>query len=185
MLLCSLTEKLELDAPIEKVFQFFLDTEQIPRVLPPGTALKILRRSARHLSQGATVDFEARVFGAPFRYKMHVHSLSSKRHMTCVSHRNSWISWEHNFYFESMSGGQTRVSECLLYWVPMGPFGIFLNRWIVDPYLKKTMDYRREALHRVLGSYQAKTTLTFLKSTSALNQRHQQTRLNSTPPPQR
>jgi ligand-binding SRPBCC domain-containing protein len=147
MWLQSLTEKLELNGPIDKVFHYFTDTEQIAKNLPPSTKLQILQRTSKHLSQGVTIDFCAKLLGFPIHWRSYVHSFSVNRHIAYMWQKNRFFtSWEHDYYFEPISNNKTRVTECIIYRLPCGPLGLVVDRLVIRPFLLRTFAYRRKAL---------------------------------------
>ena len=149
MPLCSLTEKFELPAPVEKVFHRFTNTEEIIRSIPPFLRFRINRRSALRLNQGFCVEFQIRICYLPVRCKSYVQSFSINRHFTCVL-QNGWLnSWEYDCYFEPLPGNRTRVTECVLYRLPWGWVGNLANRWLIRPCLHRIYTHHRTHLIRI------------------------------------
>jgi ligand-binding SRPBCC domain-containing protein len=150
MSLCSLIEKIQLNAPVEKVFEFFTDTDQLAACFPPSLGLQITFRTSRHLNQGTSIHFRAKILGIPVQWKSYIHSFSTNRHIAYIWQRGLLTSWEHDYYFESLPNNQTRVTECMLYKVQCGIFGKFANQVFIRPYLNRVLAYRRECLQRLL-----------------------------------
>ncbi len=146
MPLYNLTEKFELGGSIEKVFQYFIDTEQISRSLSPSLKFQIIRKTSRYLSQGFSMEFYVHLFHLQTHWKSYIHSFSLNRHITCVWQKSSFFSWEHDCYFEPLLGNQTRITECLLYRLPFSPLGSFMNRLWIRPYLQHLFSYHRSRL---------------------------------------
>ncbi|MDD2706685.1 MAG: SRPBCC family protein [Verrucomicrobiae bacterium] len=146
MPLCSYSEKIELNAPVDKVFEYFSDTEQLPLMLPPSQRLRILRRTARHLGQGVIIEMQARFLGFPVHLKSYVISYTPRRHIAYVWQRGPLNNLEHNFYFESLPNNQTRVIDCLLYTLPFGSFSPAVNRSWISPFLRRIFEHRRKHL---------------------------------------
>ena len=170
MSLCSFTEKVELNAPIEKVFQYLSDTEQFERVYP-SLQPKVIRRTSRHLNQGASTDLQLNLFGIPTSWKIYTHSFNTNRHIACIWHSKLVSTWEHDYYFESIANNQTRLTECVLYRLPFGVFGTFLNRLFVRSYLQRIFKRRRKIListfqdHRRMESSSKRTSQEMFKIT--------------------
>ncbi len=149
MSLRNFSGQIELNAPVEKVFHYCTDTDQMAQLLPPGLCFKILQRSTRHLSQGVTLEFEVRLFKIPFRRKLHVHSFSQGRHIAYVAQSSSFFACERDYYFESLPNNQTRVTDCVLYRLPLGPVGLLLDRLWVRPLLQRAFEHRRAVLQSI------------------------------------
>lgn len=146
MSLRSLSGQIELNAPTEKVFQYFTDTDQFASLLPQNLRLRILRRSARHLIQGATLEIKTSLFMAPMRWKLYVQSFSHARHIACVWECGSFFSLELDDYFESLPHNQTRVTDCVLYRAPLGLVGTWIDRLWMRARLQQIFEHRRRAL---------------------------------------
>jgi ligand-binding SRPBCC domain-containing protein len=147
MWLRSLTEKLELNASIDKVFPYFTDTDQIAKNLPPSTKIQILQRTSKTLSQGVSISFRAKLMGFPIHWRSYVHSFSVNRHIAYMWQKNRFFtSWEHDYYFEPISNNKTRVTECIIYRLPCGPLGLLVDQILIRPFLLRTFVYRRKAL---------------------------------------
>jgi ligand-binding SRPBCC domain-containing protein len=146
MSLCSLTYKIDVYAPIDRVFLHFTDTDQFVRAFPPSNKVKITRRTSKHITQGSSMEYEARYFGLPVRWSSHIHSFAPRRHITWMWHRTSYISIEQDFYFESLNGNHTRVTECFLYRMPLGYLGKIVNKILIEPYLKNIIKRQKEIL---------------------------------------
>jgi ligand-binding SRPBCC domain-containing protein len=144
MSLCSLTDKLDIPAPVDKVFLYFTDTEQIIRSFPPSMKLEMIRRTAKHVSQGSALEVHARILFMSTRWKSQVHSFSPRRHITCIWQRNAYTSIEQDFYFETIGGNQTRITQCLLYRMPFGKLGNLINSILVEPYLRRIIQHGRK-----------------------------------------
>ena len=149
MSLRSFSGQIELNAPIEKVFHYCADTDQMAKLLPPSLCFKILQRSTRHLSQGVTLEFEVRLFKIPFRRKLHVHSFSQGRHIACVGQPSSFFTCERDYYFESLPNNQTRVTDCVLYRLPLGPVGLLLDRLWVRSLFQRAFEHHRAVLQSI------------------------------------
>ncbi len=146
MSLCSYTEKIVLHGPVDKVFHYFTDTDQIAGVLPPSLNLQIIHRTSRHLTQGSSIHFQARILGIPVEWKSYVHSFSPKRHIAYMWQRSFLRSWEHDYYFEALAPNQTRITECVLYHLPMGFLGKWINRLFFRPWIHRIFTHRTKAL---------------------------------------
>lgn len=146
MSLCSVTEKVNIQAPLDKVFQHFTDTDQVVRSFPGSFHSRLIRRSSRHMTQGSSMEYEMRLWGILIKWKTHVHSFSPRRHISCIWQKSVYASIEQDLYFESINSNQTRVTECLLYKVPFGRFGRIINSLFFEPFLRKLIAHKKKNL---------------------------------------
>jgi ligand-binding SRPBCC domain-containing protein len=58
--------------------------------------------------------------------------------------------WHHRHDFEDL-GRATRVRDHVRYALPLGPVGAFARRLVVERDLERIVDYRRQAIRRLLG----------------------------------
>jgi ligand-binding SRPBCC domain-containing protein len=149
MSLRSYSDKIEFNAPAEEVFKFFTDTDHLAELMPSHYRFRILRRSARHLSQGVLLECEMRIVGVPTHWKAFVSSMSPGRHITSLWERGVLSFVEHNVYFESLPNNQSRVTDCMLYRLPLGPLAPLADRMLVLPSIRRLFEYRRQVLLKV------------------------------------
>ncbi len=159
MSLHNFTEKIELNAPIGEVFQYFIDTEQIGRNFPYPFKAKTFNRSPRYFKQGFSLECGTRFFSIPIKWKLYVYSFSANRHISFLWQRNLlFTSWEYNCYFETIASNQTRVTECVLYRLPLGIIGKFANQIWIHPCLQSLFARRRAALLTAFQLHRATET---------------------------
>ncbi|MFZ4694980.1 MAG: SRPBCC family protein [Verrucomicrobiia bacterium] len=126
--LSAVTEKIEIGAPVDKVFQFVTDTDQISRILPPALRATVLRRNARRLGPGVSLEVALRPLGFAFRAEVSVTAWRLNRHLAYAWRSGPFHPWEHDLYFESLSRTHCRVTHCLIYRPPLGLLGLVLDR---------------------------------------------------------
>ena len=159
MSLHNFTEKIELNALAGEVFQYFTDTEQIGRNFPYPFKAQIFNRTPRYFKQGFSLECGTRFLGIPIKWKLYVYSFSANRHISFLWQRSLFfISWEYNCYFETMANNQTRVTECVLYRLPLGIIGKFMNQIWVRPCLQRIFTRRRAALLATFQAHRAMET---------------------------
>lgn len=146
MSLFSFTDKLELKSPVSEVFQYFSDTDRLGELFPSSLAVRVTRRNARHLTQGSSISLHSRLFGIPLRWKSYIQALSKNRHISHVGHPDIFGSWEYNCYFESLRGGHTRITKCVLYQLPLGILSPVTSRLFIHPLLSLIFAHQRRVL---------------------------------------
>lgn len=146
MSLRTFSDKIEFNTPGEEVFKFFTDSDRMPDLFPGRCRFRFLRRSSRHLSQGVLLECKIRFCRLPLRWKIEVTSLSAGRHITSVWQQGARVSIEHNSYFESLPNGRTRVTECVLYQLPLGPLMALADHLWIRPSFQRLFNHRRKVL---------------------------------------
>lgn len=126
--LSAVTEKIEIGAPVDKVFQFVTDSDQFPRSLPSRLRATVVRRASRRLEPGTAFEISLRPLGLALRVDAGVTAWRSNRHLAYAWRGGLFRPWEHDLYFESLSATHCRVTHCLIYRPPFGPLGFALDR---------------------------------------------------------
>ncbi len=169
MPLCTFTEKTEIQAPVEKVFQLLADTDQFCRSLPPSLRAKIVQRTSRTLGPGCRLEIQLRIFGMAMHHTLQVRSFNPGRHIACIWPRGAIPSWEHDIYFESLPNGRTRVIHCILYRTPWWMLGPLLDRIWLHRFLHRIVRHQNHFLEENLkrGAPSAETSSRrFLRTTA-------------------
>jgi ribosome-associated toxin RatA of RatAB toxin-antitoxin module len=125
--LSAVTEKIEVGAPADKVFQFVTDTDRVPRALPRAFRARVAHRSARHLGPGATAVVALRLLGLELRAELAVTAWGTNRHVGYAWRSGPFRPWEHDVWFEPLSATRCRVTHCLIYRPPAGALGAALD----------------------------------------------------------
>lgn len=149
MSLFSFTEKLELNGSVDQVFNYFIDTQNITSLFPSYFKFQLIHTTSRRLTHGTYLEFHSQILGIPMRWKSYIHSFSPNRQITYMGQQGLISSWEYDCYFEAISSQRTRVTECLLYHLPFGRIGNFMNRLLIQPYLKRIFKYHQQELRSI------------------------------------
>jgi ligand-binding SRPBCC domain-containing protein len=59
----TLSTRLEIPLPVDKVFEFFATAENLQRLTPPELQFRILTPKPIELRQGALIDYQLGLFG--------------------------------------------------------------------------------------------------------------------------
>jgi ligand-binding SRPBCC domain-containing protein len=157
---------------VEKVFLFFANPQNLPRIMPPETATQLAalrlvppvvssRQPVAHLDQLAGVGSEI---------------VTSFRPLALIPVRTEWIAlitefeWNHHFADIQKKGpfkrfqhrhefsvelrgnaSGTIVRDLIEYDPGFGLFGDLAQRLFIAPGLKQTFEYRQKMLEKLLG----------------------------------
>lgn len=132
--------------PIEAVYRFFSDPENLARLTPPGLAFRILACSTEELGAGTLIDYELRIRGIPVRWRSLIRDWEPPHRFVDEQVRGPYRSWVHEHSFEAR-GDTTLVRDAVRYAVPGGAL---VNRLFVRPDLERIFDYRGQRLAELL-----------------------------------
>ncbi|HET8734021.1 MAG TPA: SRPBCC family protein [Anaeromyxobacteraceae bacterium] len=155
--------------PLDRVWRFFSDPANLPRLMPPELAAEIRSIApAPPSADGAVHDASARV-GAGTEITLSVRLLpplplrtawvarivefEPGRHFTDVQVKGPFRHWRHRHGFEAapLDGADgTIVQDDLEYDVGFGALGDALARWFVGARIRQTFEERQRRLEHLL-----------------------------------
>jgi ligand-binding SRPBCC domain-containing protein len=145
--------------PIERVFAFFTNPNNLPRIMPAWMHAQVdssTLRTHRIEGIGAEIVFSFRfVPGLPFRrhWTAKVVAFEPLRHFCDEQVRGPFASWSHchSFTREDWDGRTgTRIVDEIKYSMPHGLLGRLIDRLLIRPQLKSNFDPRQEAILKLL-----------------------------------
>ena len=158
-----------LPVPVEKVFAFFADPHNLPRIMPPAMNAKLLNQklvNARNrgsdeppmgAGQGSEMVLSFRVIpGLPFRGKWvaRIKECQINHFFTDIQVKGPFKSWHHRHEFvpqarDGVAG--TLIRDAVNYEVGFGPPGALADRLFVRRQLQATFAWRQKAVRELLG----------------------------------
>lgn len=162
-----------LEVPVEKAFSFFADPYNLPRIMPPAMAAKLLNlklvspetgSQSGGLAGGSNVAgpgtemvLSFRVLpGLPWRgrWLARITECQINRSFTDLQVKGPFKSWHHHHEFVSeVRGGVsgTLIRDVVEYEVGLGPLGFLGDRLFVRGQLRRTFAWRQQAVRELLG----------------------------------
>ena len=141
-----LTTTMFVPLPIENVFEFFSDANQLERITPPRLSFKILTPSIE-LREGALLDYQLKLRGFPIKWRTEICVWDPPNRFVDQQLRGPYHRWYHQHTFESTDGG-TNVYDDVHYIVPLGKI---VERLFVRKELKGIFAYRQEQLQIIFN----------------------------------
>lgn len=145
-----------LAAPIDEVFPFFANPENLERITPPFLGFTILTPRPIPMRVGQRIDYRIKLRGLPMRWTSEITAIEPPHRFVDVQIRGPYRLWEHEHRFVA-EGGFTRVIDHVRYAVIGGKL---VDRLLVRPDLERIFEYRREILEREFGPGPAARILT-------------------------
>lgn len=132
-----------LDAPIEEVFQFFAEAENLQRITPDSLHFHILSPTPIELKQGALIWYRLRLHGIPMKWLTEITAWERPNRFVDSQRKGPYVKWEHEHRFIS-EGNATRMIDRVEYILPFGPLGqiahkLFVRREIEAIFAHRTM----------------------------------------------
>ncbi len=160
-------------APVERVFAFFADPHNLPRIMPPGLGTKLVKLSLvpPRFPAGKVPPGTLRMAGAgtemtvafrvvPYvpiheRWVVNISEFAFNQYFQDVQKQGPFRSWQHTHSFESMP--QTGIEGTLIrddveYEVGFGAVGRSLELVIFQQVFRSTFNYRKRALDKIFAA---------------------------------
>lgn len=136
-----------LPRPITPVFAFFADALNLEAITPPWLRFRIVSPTPIVMRTGTLIEYRLRIRGVPIRWKTRISQWSPPTGFTDEQISGPYRLWVHEHSFTPHEGG-TLCKDRIRY-RHFG--GELVNRLFVAPELDRIFDYRRKAVHDLLG----------------------------------
>ena len=131
-----------LKRPIEQVFAFFAQAENLNLLTPPWVRFSILTSMPIEMAVGTIIEYRIRLRGVPVKWRSEITEWDPPFAFCDEQRRGPYRFWIHRHTFEERPDG-TLVTDHVDYGV-LG--GALVNRLLVAGELRRIFDYRRERL---------------------------------------
>jgi len=145
-----LRQTLLLDAPLDQVFTFFSDAENLSLLTPRGMGFDLKSPTPIEMRVGTTVDYTLRVGFLPVRWRTTIEKWDPGRSFVDSQTFGPYRSWWHEHHFRAM-GRRTVMEDRVYYSVPFGPLGSIVDRLFVARTLRRIFEYRAAAVRLRFG----------------------------------
>lgn len=156
-------------APVPRVFAFFADPHNLPRIMPPGLGTRVVKlnlvppritahsgsRLERMAGAGTEMMVAFRVI--PYvpmhdRWIVRIVDFSLNEHFRDEQKQGPFRRWEHTHSFEAKTrdGREgTLICDDLEYEVGFGVIGTMLEQLLFQRMMRRTFAYRKKALEKL------------------------------------
>ena len=145
-----LEQELLIDAPLEQVFAFFQQPENLGPLTPPNLDFVIETPGPVEMKQGARIEYRIALGPIPMRWVTHIDLYEPGHAFVDVQEAGPYKAWYHRHEFEAV-GDKTRMRDTVYYGVPLEPLGRIGHALFVGPQLRKIFGFRAKAVARRFG----------------------------------
>ncbi len=138
--------------PLDEVFDFFSQAQNLEKVTPPWVGFRILTPSPITMRPGTIIDYEVRLHRIPMRWRSEITEWVPPFHFADVQLKGPYALWNHRHSFRAEKEG-TLVIDDVQYAVPLSwmPGAGLVERFLVEPELRRIFAHRRVALRAHFG----------------------------------
>lgn len=136
--------------PIEQVFEFFSDANNLERITPPFLNFKILSIEPPQVQVGTLIRYRLRWGIVPLFWKTKITAWEPPHRFKDFQLSGPYKLWDHEHRFVSERGG-TRLIDEVHYALHFGPLGRLANHLIVRKDVEKIFAYRKKAIRELFG----------------------------------
>jgi len=131
-----------LPRPLEDVFPFFANTDNLQAITPPWLSFRTLTTGEITMKPGTLIDYELRVHGVPMRWQSEIAVWEPPWGFVDEQRRGPYRLWIHEHRFVEKDGGTLAVDE-VRYAVPGGAL---INALFVARDVEKIFEFRTKKL---------------------------------------
>ena len=146
----------QIDAPLEKVFDFFSKPENLAEITPSKLGFNILTPSPIVMEKGTLIDYTIKLFGIPIRWRTLITAYNPPKKFVDEQLKGPYSFWHHTHTFEAIDQG-VEMKDIVRYSIPFGVLGRILHFLWIKNDLKKIFNHRKKVIDNILVSnYQEK-----------------------------
>lgn len=144
-----LKASMQVQCPIDRVFDFFSDAANLEAITPPWLNFQILTPMPLQIAQGALLDYKIRLHYVPIKWRTEICVWKPPYQFVDQQLKGPYKKWYHQHTFEDVGNGITTVNDDVHY-IPRG--GRLIHRFLVKPDLIKIFKYRQDKLTEIFAA---------------------------------
>lgn len=144
-----LTSEILFDEPIDKVFQFFSEAENLENITPPFLSFKIMTPKPIIMKEGTLLDYTLKLHGIPIRWRTRINQWNYPDGFEDEQILGPYDQWIHRHEFHRQ-GDQTRMLDHITFRSPGWIFEPIINSLFVEKDLFRIFNFRIETMAKYL-----------------------------------
>lgn len=137
-------------APLDEVFSFFEQAENLARITPDWLHFRIQSPTPIQMAYNTEIEYTINWLGFPVRWKTRITDYDPPFKFVDEQIDGPYTIWIHLHTFEPNEHG-VLMTDRVTYRLPFGPVGRLTHRLLVQKQLERIFDYRRNAVNRILN----------------------------------
>lgn len=135
---------------LEEAWSFFSNAYNLEKITPVDMGFKVLTRfESPEIYNGMVIDYIVKpMFGIPTSWRTKIEEVQQLKKFVDVQLKGPYKLWHHTHTFEEVSGG-VLMKDVIVYKIPLGVIGKFLNKLIVASRIQSIFDYRKHQINQL------------------------------------
>ena len=125
-----LYRKTRIPAPVDDVFHFFSQVENLDRITPPWFRFRTLTPTPLALSKGLLIDYQLKLSGFTVHWRTEITGWDPPRSFEDTQIRGPYKQWAH-FHTFTPEGDETVMEDAVVYRCPGGILEPLVDFWYV------------------------------------------------------
>jgi ligand-binding SRPBCC domain-containing protein len=149
----QLRARQQLDRPLDDLFDFFADAQNLGEVTPGWLRFRILSEEELTMRVGLKIDYTLRLWGIPVRWQSEITEWDPPHRFVDEQRKGPYRIWHHEHRFRA-DGDTTWVEDHVLY-ASIG--GSIVNKLFLEPQLRQIFRFRQKVMHEKFGNVTSPT----------------------------
>ncbi len=142
--------KQQVSRPLDKVFEFFSQAENLEIITPPWLSFKIRSVSPSPIQKGSVIQYALRLHGVPLHWTSEITEWEPPYWFVDLQVKGPYKLWHHEHRFEACDGG-TLITDTVTLALPFGMVGRVAYRLRVRSDIQKIFTFRQEKIRQLFG----------------------------------
>jgi ligand-binding SRPBCC domain-containing protein len=139
-------------APLDEVFPFFAQPENLAEITPPSMGFQVLTPSPIAMKEGAVIDYVVRVGGLPLRWRTLITAYEPPFRFVDEQLLGPYSFWHHTHTFRPAPDGGTELGDVVRYALPLGPLGELVHALAVKRQVAGIFAHRQQVMSERFGT---------------------------------
>jgi ligand-binding SRPBCC domain-containing protein len=157
-----LRSELWLPRPLEEVFAFFADAQNLEQITPRLLQFSIVTPTPIPMCEGVLIDYRLKIRGFPMRWRTRLAEWDPPHRFADEQLKGPYVRWYHRHRFVERNGGTDVLDEVEIL-PPGGPLAPLVFRLFVRSDVERIFRYRAQALCAHFGGLAESVTVDFTR----------------------